>query len=217
MIRIVAGELRGRRLAVAPGVRPTTERAREALFSILGESVRGARVLDAAAGSGALGFEALSRGAREIVFVEADRRTAAVLEANAVAVRLSERVRVFVRTVASYLRIDRPAGFDVVFFDPPWADPVAGELDGLWKALSPGGTFVVERGSVENPWPGSPVEPVVRRYGTTALHIFRRADSGLDGAGGHGQQRSGIIAGGPPKGLAASRTGIAEPLNGRRA
>ena len=177
MIRIVAGELRGRRLAVAPGVRPTTERAREALFSVLGENVRGARVLDAAAGSGALGFEALSRGAREIVFVEADRRTAVVLEANAVALHLSERVRVFVRPVASFLRIDRPAGFDFVFFDPPWADPVASELDGLWKALSPGGTFVVERGSGENPWPGSPVEPEVRRYGTTALHIFRRTDA----------------------------------------
>jgi 16S rRNA (guanine966-N2)-methyltransferase len=158
-------------------VRPTTERAREALFSILGERVCGSRVLDAAAGSGALGFEALSRGAREIVFVEADRRTAAVLEANAVSVRLSERVRVFVRPVASFLRIERPAGFDFVFFDPPWADPVTSELDGLWKALSPGGTFVVERGSRENPWPGSPVEPEVRRYGTTALHIFRRMGS----------------------------------------
>jgi 16S rRNA (guanine966-N2)-methyltransferase len=176
MIRIVAGELRGRRLAVAPGVRPTTERAREALFSILGESVRGARVLDAAAGSGALGFEALSRGAGEVVFVEADRRTAFVLEANAVAVGLSERARVFARTVATFLRIDRPAGFDFVFFDPPWADPVASDLDGLWNALSPGGTFVVERGSGENPWPGSPVEPVVRRYGTTVLHIFRRVE-----------------------------------------
>jgi len=177
MIRIVAGELRGRRLAVSPGVRPTTERAREALFSILGEGVRGARVLDAAAGSGALGFEALSRGAREVVFVEADRRTAAVLEANAAAVRLSERVRVFVRPVATFLRIDRPAGFDFVFFDPPWADPVASELDGLWTALSPGGTFVVERGSTKNPWPGSPVEAEVRRYGTTTLHIFQRTDA----------------------------------------
>ncbi len=173
MIRIVSGEFRGRRLAVAPDVRPTTERAREALFSILGEGVRGAKVLDAAAGSGALGFEALSRGAREIVFVEANRRTAAVLEANAAAVGRTDRVRVLTRTVASFLRLDRPEGFDLVFFDPPWSDPVAGELVGLWKALAPGGTFIVERGSAENPWPGAPVVPIVRRYGTTALHIFR--------------------------------------------
>lgn len=197
MIRIVAGELRGRRLAVAPGVRPTTERAREALFSMLGESVRGTRVLDAAAGSGALGFEALSRGAREVVFVEADRRTAAVLEANAVTVRLSERIHVLVRTVATFLRIDRPSGFDFVFFDPPWADPVASELDGLWRALSPGGTFVVERGSAESPWPGSPVVPVVRRYGTTALHIYRRTDSSPTSPEGTA-----------PGGLASSSAGI---------
>lgn len=182
MIRIVAGELRGRRLAVARGVRPTTERAREALFSILGESVRGARVLDAAAGSGALGFEALSRGARNVVFVEADRRTAAVLESNAAVVRLAERVRVCPRPVAAFLRGDRPAGFDLVFFDPPWAAPVFSELAGLWSALAPGGTFVVERGSPEAVWPGAPVEPEVRRYGTTVLHIFRKTDGGLDGA-----------------------------------
>ncbi|MBK6404509.1 MAG: 16S rRNA (guanine(966)-N(2))-methyltransferase RsmD [Holophagales bacterium] len=173
MIRIVAGEFRGRRLAVGPGVRPTTERAREALFSILGEDVRGARVLDAAAGSGALGFEALSRGASEVVFVEANRRTATVIEANAATLGRTAEVRVFAGTVAGFLRLDRPGCFDVVFFDPPWADPVTGELDGLWKTLAPGGTFVVERGSAENPWPGSPVEAVVRRYGTTALHIFR--------------------------------------------
>ena len=135
MIRIVAGELRGRRLSIGRGVRPTTERAREALFSILGERIRDARVLDAAAGSGALGFEALSRGAREVVFVEADRRTARVIEGNSVAVRLSERVRIVVRTVAAFLVLDRPAGFDIVFFDPPWADPVAGELEGLWAAV----------------------------------------------------------------------------------
>jgi len=173
MIRIVAGEFRGRRLAVSPGVRPTTERAREALFSILGEDVRGSKVLDAAAGSGALGFEALSRGAREVVFVEANRRTATILEANAAALGRTESVRVIARTVAGFLHLDRPGGFDLVLFDPPWADPVAGELEGLWKTLAPGGTFVVERGSAVNPWPGSPVEAVVRRYGTTALHIFR--------------------------------------------
>lgn len=175
MIRIIAGELRGRRLAVGPGVRPTTERAREALFSILGEGLRDARVLDAAAGSGALGFEALSRGAREVVFVEADRRVARVLASNAESVHCPGRVSIAVRSVSGFLRSDSPRGFDVVFFDPPWADPVDAELEGLWQALSPQGTFVVERGSGEDPWPGSPVEPEVRRYGTTALFLYRRS------------------------------------------
>lgn len=177
MIRIVAGELRGRRLAIGPGVRPTTERAREALFSILGERVRGARVLDAAAGSGALGFEALSRGAREVVFVEADRRVARILERNAEAVRLASRARILVRTVAAFLLRDEPSGFDLVFFDPPWADPVAGELAGLWRAVSPRGTFVVERGGGESPWPDAPVPPDERRYGTTTLFLYRKPAS----------------------------------------
>ena len=174
MIRIVAGELRGRRLAVGPGVRPTTERAREALFSILGERVRGARALDAAAGSGALGFEAVSRGAREAVFVEADRRVGRVLAANVEAAGLGGRAKVVVRTVEAYLVAERPSGFDVVFFDPPWADPVAAELEGLWGALGPGGVFVVERGSGDDPWPGAPVVPDARRYGTTHLVLWSR-------------------------------------------
>ena len=174
MIRIIAGELRGRRLAVGPGVRPTTERAREALFSILGDEIRGARVLDAAAGSGALGFEALSRGAREAVFVEANGRVGRLLVSNLERTGLEARARVVVRPVSTWLVSERPGGFDVVFFDPPWADPVLAELDGLWSALVPGGTLVVERGSPWEPWPSPPVEPAVRRYGTTSLFLYRR-------------------------------------------
>jgi 16S rRNA (guanine966-N2)-methyltransferase len=174
LIRIVAGELRGRRLAVGPGVRPTTERAREALFSILGEEVRGAKVLDAAAGSGALGFEALSRGAREAVFVDADRRVGKVLQSNLELTRLEARARIAVRPISTWLTVERPSGFDVVFFDPPWADPVLGDLEGLWNALVPGGVLVVERGSPEEPWPSPPVAPDVRRYGTTSLFLYRR-------------------------------------------
>ena len=177
MIRIVAGELRGRRLAVGPGVRPTTERAREALFSILGEKVRGARVLDVAAGSGALGFEALSRGAREVVYVESDRRAARVLASNGALVGLEARMTVVVRDVATFLRIDRPSNFDLVFFDPPWASPVAAELQGLYDAVLPGGVLVLERGAGEEPWRDPPVEPEVRRYGTTTLFLFRRPGS----------------------------------------
>ena len=186
MIRIVAGEYRGRRLGVGPGVRPTTERAREALFSILGDRVRGARVLDAAAGSGALGFEALSRGADSAVFVEADRRVAKALEANVTLVGAGDRAVVVVRPVAAFLRIDRPSGFDLVFFDPPWAEPVTSELGGLWSAVSPGGTFVLERGSGgEDPWPEPPRLPMTRRYGTTTLYLYSRpidTPSGPDAA-----------------------------------
>lgn len=192
MIRIVAGELRGRRLGVGPGVRPTTERAREALFSILGDRVRGARVLDAAAGSGALGFEALSRGAASAVFVEADRRVARVLEANVALVGACDRAAVVVRSVAAFLRVDRPSGFDLVFFDPPWAEPVASELDGLWSAVSPGGTFVLERESGGgDPWPASPRPPMTRRYGTTTLHLYTRPFETAADPGGEEAERDG--------------------------
>lgn len=190
MIRIVAGELRGRRLAVGPGVRPTTERAREALFSILGERVRGARVLDAAAGSGALGFEALSRGAREAILVEADRRVARVLASNLESTGMQGRATVVPRTVAAYLRSESPAQFDLVFFDPPWADPVVTEVEALWTVVGPGGTFVLERGGGRGePWPVAPVPPEVRRYGTTTLYLYRRptdlsaTDAGSEKAG----------------------------------
>lgn len=175
MIRIIAGELRGRRLAVGPGVRPTMERAREALFSILGPEVCGARVLDAAAGSGALGFEALSRGAREAVFVEADRRVGRVLQSNLERTALQGRGRIVIRPISSWLAVERPGGFDLVFFDPPWANPVLGDLEGLWSALVPGGRLVVERGSPEQPWPSPPVEPDVRHYGATSLFLYRRS------------------------------------------
>ena len=186
MIRIVAGQLRGRRLAVGPGVRPTTERAREALFSILGERIRDARVLDAAAGSGAVGFEALSRGAREVVFVEADRRVARVLEANAVATGMGRRTVIHVRTVATFLRVDRPSAFDFAFFDPPWADPVVDELEGLWAALAAGGTFVLERGRDMDPWASAPVAPDVRRYGKTAFFLYTRPGASATGQGAGG-------------------------------
>lgn len=82
MLRITGGTWRGRRLEVPTGIRPTTELARKAAFDILGDAIRGARVLDACAGSGAYGLEALSRGAAHATFVEADRKVAEVLREN---------------------------------------------------------------------------------------------------------------------------------------
>ena len=90
-MRVVAGELRGRRIKAPPGgIRPTADRVREALFSILGD-VSGLRVLDLFAGSGALGIEALSRGAAEAVFVDSDRRAVAGVRANLEALGLRGR------------------------------------------------------------------------------------------------------------------------------
>ncbi len=101
MVRITGGTWRGRRLEVPRGVRPTTELARKAAFDILGEAIRGARVLDACAGSGAYGLEALSRGAAHATFVEADREAAGVLRENV------ERLGASAVSVIEVMSVDR--------------------------------------------------------------------------------------------------------------
>ena len=133
-MRVIAGEFKGRRLHTARGVRtrPTADRVREALFSMLGD-VSGARVLDLYAGSGALGIEALSRGAGSAVFVERDQRALAALRRNLDAVGADADVRR--QDVVRFLA--RPEGtFDLVFCDPPYDDASA-VAAGLEEALPP--------------------------------------------------------------------------------
>src|SRR3954462_550231 len=104
-MRIIAGSARGARLGpVPPGVRPVSDRAREGLFSSLGDRVLDAEVLDLYAGTGALGIEALSRGAKEATFVESDRRAVAAVRANLSRVGLEAQARVRHRPVLAFLR-----------------------------------------------------------------------------------------------------------------
>jgi 16S rRNA (guanine966-N2)-methyltransferase len=135
-LRIVAGKWRSRRLDVAdvPGLRPTSERIRETLFNWLAPGLPGARCLDLFAGTGALGFEALSRGAREAVFVErstvaakALRANAALLDATAADIRQDDAF--------DFLRAGTAGRFDIVFLDPPFA---ADSLDDLCRLLDEG-------------------------------------------------------------------------------
>src|SRR4051812_8485002 len=125
--RIVAGAARGRRLAVPPGqgTRPTSDRAREALFSALGSLIRawaGRRVLDLYAGSGAVGLEALSRGAAGVVLVESDAKAARTIMANMAAVGLpgAEVRRTTAELAVRSLAVAGGPSFDVVFADPPY-------------------------------------------------------------------------------------------------
>ena len=119
-MRIVAGTLGGRRLKAPPGrgTRPTSDRVREALFSILG-SVDGVRVLDLFAGSGALGIEALSRGAASAVFVDSDPRAVAAVRANLEDLELDASVHR--RDALAYLRSAPEGPFGLVFLDPPYS------------------------------------------------------------------------------------------------
>ena len=163
--------------------RPTSERAREALFNTLrGElDLAGARVLDLFAGSGAVGLEALSRGAEAAVFVESDRRAATVLQENIAALRL-EGATVHRCTAATYLSaVGVAEPFDLVFVDPPYALSAAavGNLlatlaDDRW--LAGGGVVVVERSwrEAQLPWPSEIKAIKQRRYGEGCLWYGRR-------------------------------------------
>ena len=184
MTRIVAGVAGGRRLVVPPsGTRPTSDRVREALFSALDSDpgLDGAAVLDLCAGSGALGLEALSRGAVHALFVESDRRAAAVLRRNVADLGLPGAV-VRAATAAAVLAKPADRRYDVVLVDPPYDVPAAEVAGWLAEAearerLAPDAVVVVERAAREGgfPWP-APLRAVrERRYGDTVLHVARRA------------------------------------------
>lgn len=181
MIRITSGELRSRRIEVPRGIRPTTEMVRKALFDILGARVEGAMFVDAAAGSGAVGIEALSRGAKHAVFVEKDRRAMAVLVRNVAALGLEARSTVSQMEVSGFVRLPS-VFFDIAFFDPPYGDPVASEIPGLLEKLGPGGVLVFETGPGEAIKAPPGFETNVRRYGETRLVFFERLRSLTDGA-----------------------------------
>ncbi|QTX04451.1 16S rRNA (guanine(966)-N(2))-methyltransferase RsmD [Agromyces archimandritae] len=182
MTRIIAGFAGSARLAVPRhGTRPTSDRVREALFSALDAqgAVRGARVLDLYAGSGALGLEAASRGAAAVDLVERDAQAAGVCRRNAreVAGRAGERppkITTHARSVRQVL--ESAAGpYDLVFIDPPYElgeDALAGDLEALVPLLADDALVLVERSarSPEPRWPAG-LEPVRRRdYGETAVH-----------------------------------------------
>lgn len=155
MIRIISGRLKGRRLAVPKGARPTTDRVREAVFSMLGPLGSDARVLDLYAGSGALGIEAVSRGANVLVAVESSPTSQKVLEANLDFARGIDGVSAQAIRGQVAGRIERLAGpFDLVFADPPYG---SGELELLHERVHPllcaGGVLVVEFSAEDGPPP----------------------------------------------------------------
>ncbi|MDQ3886558.1 MAG: 16S rRNA (guanine(966)-N(2))-methyltransferase RsmD [Actinomycetota bacterium] len=179
MTRILAGQAGGRRIAVPPrGTRPTSERVREAVFSALEArmDLDGARVLDLYAGSGAMGLEALSRGAGHARFVESDRRAVEVLRRNVAELGLSG-VEVTVGAVEAVLRTSSREPYDLVLADPPYAlggteltGVLAALLAGGW--LVPGALMVVERSahSAGLRWPTGVVTISQRRYGDTRVY-----------------------------------------------
>ncbi|MFI5100411.1 MAG: 16S rRNA (guanine(966)-N(2))-methyltransferase RsmD [Actinomycetes bacterium] len=192
MTRVIGGTAGGRRLTVPPGTatRPTSDRAREALFSALTSmlapaGLRGTRLLDLYAGSGAVGLEALSRGARQVLLVDSDRRAADTVRANVAALGLpgAQVVRDDVARLAAGPNPGEP--YDVAFLDPPYPTP-AGSVAAVLSALAehgwlrPGALVVVERASRDDPWvwPAGLAAIRDRRYGEGTLWYGRAAWSG---------------------------------------
>jgi 16S rRNA (guanine966-N2)-methyltransferase len=186
-MRIVAGAWRGRRLVAPAGdaTRPTADRARQALFDVLthapfaGRAVlHDARVLDAFAGTGALGLEALSRGAAEAAFIEQDRAALAALRANIATCRAEARARVIVADALSPPPAAAPAG--LVFLDPPYGKglvPRAVTALGNAGWIAPGALVVAELGAEEEvPVLGGMVLLDDRRWGAARV-AFLRADA----------------------------------------
>jgi 16S rRNA (guanine966-N2)-methyltransferase len=178
-MRIIAGEWRGRTIEAPPGgaTRPTADRVRETLFSMLASrlgSFEDLRVADLFAGSGALGFEALSRGAAHATFVENDARAAAVIRRNAEKLRAADRVEV---RAGSALALPRSAPFDLIFADPPYAIGAgAAVIAAIGKAewLAPGGWMSVETSREGALDPGDLTIDTTRDVGRARLTLLRR-------------------------------------------
>lgn len=176
--RIIAGSHRGRRLAVPAGTntRPTADRAREGLFSSLLSllDLDGASVLDLYAGSGALGLEALSRGAGSATLVENDPAALRVLRSNVDALGLAAAV---VDADVTRLLAEPLSAYDLVLLDPPYELEVAPVLQALVPWVEPGGVVVVERRTRSGPpvVPEALAEERSRRYGEATLWYFRRS------------------------------------------
>ena len=177
-MRVISGTAKGRRLRAtkSPDMRPTTDMARQTIFDMLGDAVNGVRALDLCAGAGTLGIEALSRGAREAVFVDQDRDACAVILQNLEATGLRSAGHIRRAEVLRFLARGPHMAFDLVFLDPPYArglgfsSRVLGKIAaGGWT--NPGATVVVETPEGDVGWPPNMREIKTRRFGRTRVSL----------------------------------------------
>lgn len=177
-VRVIAGQLGGRRL-FSPKVemRPTMDRVRAAIFSSLGDALPGTRVLDLYAGSGAMGIEALSRGAASAVFVDLNPICSACVKSNLRALGLEGSVQTM--EAIKFLELYTTEGFDLIFADPPYIkdgqspDPTPELLTAVAAALRPSGTLVLEhRAGGVDPAPSALALLRSRRYGKSVVDYY---------------------------------------------
>jgi 16S rRNA (guanine966-N2)-methyltransferase len=183
-MRVVAGSQKGRRLKqpTSPGLRPTSARVKEALFSIIAARLPNANVLDLYAGTGALGLEALSRGARNVIFVENQQASIQVLRENIALCGLMHNSRIIAQDVTAFLSTDFPPHdnrpFDVVFADPPYDDsnlePLLTKLGSCQKVASDGLVVIEHFKKTSMPLRGGCLEQLRQsRYGDTMLTFYQ--------------------------------------------
>ena len=177
-MRVIAGRLKGRRLATPSweGLRPTSDKLRETLFNVLAPRIEGARVFDGFAGTGAIGIEALSRGAADVTFVERNRRAVALIEANLKTCGVEAGYTIQCAEVVAALRAAPPGACDLILLDPPYdIDNVTSVLDAAARCVADGGLIVLERATRNDP--GEPA--ALRRVrdiksGDSTLTFFER-------------------------------------------
>jgi len=161
-MRVIAGTLKGRRLKAPTwdGLRPTSDKLRETLFNILAPRIAGARVLDGYAGTGAVGIEALSRGAVSVTFVENDRRAQTLIAENLAHCGVERGYAIIRATVARAVeQLDAAAFgpyelFDIVWLDPPYDEPPDAVIEAAGALMAPGGLLVLEHAR-RRPAPGN--------------------------------------------------------------
>ncbi len=182
-MRIAGGEFRGRVLAAPKGldVRPTQDRVREALFSMLQGEIRGARFLDLFAGSGGVGLEALSRGAESVTFVESSPRSFACIARNIATLKVESRCRTIRADVYAWINGAGAGEFDIAYADPPYAEGAArGYADMLARLAAngivrPGGLFIAEMRQSQTPDSSEGWDLCRdRSYGQTRIAVYRR-------------------------------------------
>lgn len=178
-VRIVSGKFGGRKIEAPDTARthPMSERARGALFNSLASFVDGAEVLDAFAGTGALGLEALSRGARHATFIERDRIAQKVLAANITTLNCDDDATLIRTTVANWIETSGQPQFDLIFADPPYHDPQFSTAQKLLGLLKPNGLMILSHpGRGEVPTKTGVVVVDNRSYGNAHLTFYRREE-----------------------------------------
>lgn len=180
-IRIISGRFGGRKIEAPDNERthPMGERVRNAMFNSIGDEIRGARVLDAFAGTGSLGLEALSRGARQATFIERDRIAQKILAKNIETLGVKDSAIVVRTTVSNWLiNLDVSEQYDVIFADPPYYDLQLSTVSRLFSLLKPNGLMVLSHsGRGEGPNLENRIVVVDNRsYGNAYLTFFRRVE-----------------------------------------